>query len=138
MAFLTPHSAFQDMISNNNCPKPGSGGSPEGLNMGVTWFLSPSTSDLNTLNNNRDTINTCSSNRDSIDLIDIEDEDHSFKAFFIGMETGPSPYVKRPLVQFMTFICGKIWEHDFFYVLNFPFLTFPDFSYVVFFHYFSH
>ena len=114
MAFLTPHSAFQDMISNNNCPKPGSGGSPEGLNMGVTWFLSPSTSDLNTLNNNRDTINTCSSNRDSIDLIDIEDEDHSFKAFFIGMETGPSPYVKRPLVQFMTFICGKIWEHDFF------------------------
>ena len=104
------------MISNNNCPKPGSGGSPEGLNMGVTWFLSPSTSDLNTLNNNRDTI-TCS-NRDSIDLIDIEDEDHSFKAFFIGMETGPSPYVKRPLVQFMTSIRGKIWGQDFSFIFR--------------------
>ena len=38
-------------------------------------------------------------NQDYVDVIDIEDEDHSFAAFFIGMKTGPSPYVKRPLVQ---------------------------------------
>ena len=37
-------------------------------------------------------------NQDYVDVIDIEDEDHSFAAFFIGMKTGPSPYVKRPLV----------------------------------------
>lgn len=35
---------------------------------------------------------------ETVDIIDIEDEDHSFAAFFIGMKTGPSPYVKRPLV----------------------------------------
>ena len=39
-----------------------------------------------------------SSSYETVDIIDIEDEDHSFAAFFIGMKTGPSPYVKRPLV----------------------------------------
>ena len=40
-------------------------------------------------------------NQDYVDIIDIEDEDHSFAAFFIGMKTekSSSPYVKRPLVQ---------------------------------------
>ena len=109
------------MINNNHCPTaptlapkghvPNGTGCPiggGGVNIGVTWFYqqpkiitgSPS---LNSLNNNRSsskstTENNTVSNRDSIDLIDIEDEDHSFAAFFIGMKTGPSPYVKRPLV----------------------------------------
>lgn len=38
---------------------------------------------------------------ETVDIIDIEDEDHSFAAFFIGMKTGPSPYVKRPLVHYI-------------------------------------
>ena len=45
-------------------------------------------------------------NKDTkVDLIDIEDEDHSFAAFFIGMKTGPSPYVKRPLVHSTEYYC---------------------------------
>ena len=108
------------MINNNHCPTaptlapkghvpngtecPIGGG---GVNIGVTWFYQPKiitdSPSLNSLNNNRSsskstTENNTVSNRDSIDLIDIEDEDHSFAAFFIGMKTGPSPYVKRPLV----------------------------------------
>ena len=37
---------------------------------------------------------------DLVDVIDIEDEDHSFSAFFIGMNTtnGGRNIVKRPLV----------------------------------------
>ena len=80
--------------------------------MGVAWFYhacpdssstttSP-TRQLNRINNNniRRNLKPASSYEDdeSVDIIDIEDEDHSFAAFFIGMKTGPSPYVKRPLV----------------------------------------
>ena len=108
------------MINNNHCPTaptlapkghvPNGTGCPiggGGVNIGVTWFYQPKiitdSPSLNSLNNNRSsskstTENNTVSNRDSIDLIDIEDEDHSFAAFFIGMKTGPSPYVKRPLV----------------------------------------
>ena len=114
------------MINNNNLhcptaptrtlapkglPNHGTGcpiGGGEGVNnLGVTWFyqqpkIISSSPSLNSFNNNRSskstTENNTVSNRDSIDLIDIEDEDHSFAAFFIGMKTGPSPYVKRPLV----------------------------------------
>ena len=36
-----------------------------------------------------------------VDVIDIEDEDHSFAAFFIGMKAGENDNnVKRPLVGF--------------------------------------
>jgi hypothetical protein len=115
------------MINNNHCPTALPTLAPKGHipnhgtgcsiggggvnNLGVTWFYqqpkiisgSPS---LNSLNNNHNskttTENNTVSNRDSIDLIDIEDEDHSFAAFFIGMKTGPSPYVKRPLVCMYT------------------------------------
>ena len=39
---------------------------------------------------------------DLVDVIDIEDEDHSFAAFFIGMKNGGTGRnVKRPLVNFL-------------------------------------
>jgi hypothetical protein len=80
--------------------------------MGVAWFQQhcPTTTNgrpaspisrspsLNRINNNHRRNSTLSKLEDTVDVIDIEDEDHSFAAFFIGMKTGPSPYVKRPLV----------------------------------------
>ena len=119
------------MINNNHCPTaptlapkghvPNGTGCPiggGGVNIGVTWFYQPKiitdSPSLNSLNNNRSsskstTENNTVSNRDSIDLIDIEDEDHSFAAFFIGMKTGPSPYVKRPLVCIECAVLNKIF-----------------------------
>jgi hypothetical protein len=42
---------------------------------------------------------------DMVDVIDIEDEDHSFAAFFIGMKNGETcRNVKRPLVLFCKMI----------------------------------
>ena len=80
--------------NNNNHIKSEMGG------MGVAWFVQDSSdqsSIIHRLNHN----NNLKTNKDTkVDLIDIEDEDHSFAAFFIGMKTGPSPYVKRPLVLY--------------------------------------
>ena len=81
--------------NNNNINKSEGGGM---ASMGVAWFVQDSSdqsSIIHRLNHN----NNLKTNKDTkVDLIDIEDEDHSFAAFFIGMKTGPSPYVKRPLV----------------------------------------
>ena len=53
----------------------------------------------NSLNNNRisktSTEINIACNHDSIVLIDIKDAGHFFAAFFIGMKSGPLPYVKR-------------------------------------------
>ena len=110
--------------SNNNSVVIGTkgGNSTYGMasNMGVAWFhqatpalvqspsfkLSRYKSD-NENNNNLNTLNNKANKRaskppedDGVDVIDIEDEDHSFAAFFIGMKAGPArPYVKRPLVH---------------------------------------
>lgn len=66
------------------------------VNMGVSWFYGD---ESNTQANNP-RLNNNNNKYETVDLIDIEDEDHSFAAFFIGMKTGPSPYVKKPLVRF--------------------------------------
>ena len=84
--------------NNNNHINKSEGGGMAG--MGVAWFVQDSSdhseSIIHRLNHN----NNLKTNKDTkVDLIDIEDEDHSFAAFFIGMKTGPSPYVKRPLVH---------------------------------------
>ena len=84
--------------NNNNINKSEGGGM---ASMGVAWFVQDSSdqsSIIHRLNHN----NNLKTNKDTkVDLIDIEDEDHSFAAFFIGMKTGPSPYVKRPLVYYI-------------------------------------
>ena len=85
--------------NNNNHIKSEMGG------MGVAWFVQDSSSETvhfhHRLNHNNN-LKTHKDNNTKVDLIDIEDEDHSFAAFFIGMKTGPSPYVKRPLVLYCT------------------------------------
>jgi hypothetical protein len=73
--------------------------------MGVAWFHHTATSQdvtpsratsLRHPKRLRDRI------EDMVDVIDIEDEDHSFAAFFIGMNnrnSGGRNVVKRPLVR---------------------------------------
>ncbi len=126
-----PHGINKANNSNYSNSRAGPGSNP---NMGVAWFhqatpalvqspsfrLSRFKSDQE--NNNHNNLNptsiglkkTSASKRspeaDVVDVIDIEDEDHSFAAFFIGMKSGPSASVKRPLVfsQLFLFTIGKI------------------------------
>ena len=111
----------KNMLANNNHNNNNSGSSSHrssspSVNMGVAWFYQPACP-VNesaghspmigvTDNNNRLKLSSPAKSNDNckedyVDIIDIEDEDHSFAAFFIGMKTGPSPYVKRPLVQLL-------------------------------------
>ena len=77
-----------------------------GLNrMGVAWFHHSQTSHSHQTPNDaslrlgRHPKRLRDRAEDLVDVIDIEDEDHSFAAFFIGMKNGGSGRnVKRPLV----------------------------------------
>ena len=100
-----------------------------GLNrMGVAWFHhsqggsshhhnSPTQASLRLLGRHpkrlRDRV------EDLVDVIDIEDEDHSFAAFFIGMKNGGTGRnVKRPLVKYLK---------SFFFEIQFDNCNFIDF-----------
>jgi hypothetical protein len=79
--------------------------------MGVAWFHHTQTSPDSTSTTMLTSLPSRMSLRigrhpkrrveDLVDVIDIEDEDHSFAAFFIGMNNanGGRNVVKRPLVQ---------------------------------------
>jgi hypothetical protein len=80
-----------------------------GLNrMGVAWFhhsqtshshQTPNDASRTSLRLGRHPKRLRDRAEDLVDVIDIEDEDHSFAAFFIGMKNGGSGRnVKRPLV----------------------------------------